>query len=83
MLLHWLQAVTRASRDLRFASYAQPIKLNLVALLPDRYRRVRRFLPAVLRQVPFQATPSGQPVPETRRIISPSRDRHLYICING
>ena len=41
---------------------ARPADDNYRQELVERYLRVRRFLPFVLRQVRFQATPSGQPV---------------------
>lgn len=41
---------------------ARPADDHYQEELVDRYQRVRRFLPAVLRHVQFQATPSGRPV---------------------
>ncbi len=41
---------------------ARPADDNYQEELVERYLRVRRFLPAVLRHVRFQATPSGEPV---------------------
>jgi TnpA family transposase len=40
---------------------ARPAEDNYRQDLVERYQRVRRFLPSVLRQVQFHATPSGQP----------------------
>ena len=41
---------------------ARPAEDNYQQELVERYRRVRHFLPTVLGQVHFDATPSGQPV---------------------
>ena len=41
---------------------ARPAEDNYRQEFVERYQRVRRFLPTVLRQVQFHATPSGQPV---------------------
>jgi TnpA family transposase len=41
---------------------ARPADDNYQEELVERYLRVRRFLPFVLRHVQFQATPSGHPV---------------------
>ena len=41
---------------------ARPAEDNYQQELVERYRRVRHFLPTVLRQVCFDATPSGQPI---------------------
>jgi hypothetical protein len=41
---------------------ARPAKDNYRQELVERYQRVRRFLPSVLRQVQFHATTAGQPV---------------------
>jgi TnpA family transposase len=43
---------------------ARPAEANYEQELVERYRRVRLFLPEVLRQVHFSATPSGKPVLE-------------------
>ncbi|MGB5835009.1 MAG: Tn3 family transposase [Thiohalocapsa sp.] len=43
---------------------ARPAEANYEQELVERYRRVRLFLPEVLRQVRFSATPSGKPVLE-------------------
>jgi TnpA family transposase len=43
---------------------ARPADVNYEQELVERYRRVRLFLPEVLRQVRFSATPSGKPVLE-------------------
>ncbi|MCU0834695.1 MAG: Tn3 family transposase [Chromatiaceae bacterium] len=40
---------------------ARPAEDNYQQELVERYRRVRHFLPTVLQQVRFAATPSGQP----------------------
>lgn len=48
---------------------ARPADDHYQEELVDRYQRVRRFLPAVLRQVQFQATPSGQPVLEALQFL--------------
>lgn len=44
---------------------ARPAEDNYQQELVERYRRVRLFLPEVLRQVRFAATPSGRPVLDT------------------
>jgi len=41
---------------------ARPAEVNYEQELVERYRRVRLFLPEVLRQVRFSATPAGKPV---------------------
>ncbi|MCP4304390.1 MAG: Tn3 family transposase, partial [bacterium] len=43
---------------------ARPPDVNYEQELVERYRRVRLFLPEVLRQVRFSATPSGKPILE-------------------
>ena len=43
---------------------ARPAEVNYEQELVERYRRVRLFLPEVLRRVRFSATPSGKPVLE-------------------
>jgi TnpA family transposase len=44
---------------------ARPAEANYEQELVERYRRVRLFLPEVLRQVRFSATSSGKPVLES------------------
>jgi TnpA family transposase len=42
--------------------------------LQTHYRRVRRFLPALLRSIQFEATPAGRPVWEALQALKPIED---------
>jgi TnpA family transposase len=48
---------------------ARPAEVNYEQEFVERYRRVRLFLPEVLRRVRFSATPSGNPVLEALKFL--------------
>jgi TnpA family transposase len=59
----------------RVEALARPPEDDYQRELLDRYRRVRRFWPDLLRTVTFQATPAAQPLVRALRFLTDLEDR--------
>jgi TnpA family transposase len=60
----------------RVGALARPLDDGYHAELVEQYRRIRRFWPHVLRTVPFQATPAGQPVVHALNFLADIEGQH-------
>jgi hypothetical protein len=60
----------------RVGALARPLDDGYHAELVEQYRRIRRFWPLLLRTVPFQATPAGQPVVHDLKFLADIEGQH-------